>query len=106
MQYCPKCGASIKAKAVTRETREKQEKHEKQEKGEKGEKHEKGEAGHLWALIAGLIILTIGAVSLISTYLNLPDPWRGAFFLVIIGVVIVVVAIYGVTSASRRSPRP
>lgn len=106
MQYCPKCGASLKAEAVTREAHEKHEKHEKQEKGEKAEKHEKGEAGSFWALIAGLIILAIGAVSLIATFLDIRDPWRGAFFLVTVGILITIVAIYGAVTASRRSPRP
>ena len=106
MQYCPKCGASLRAQAVTRETHEKHEKQEKQEKGEKAEKHEKGETSSYWALIAGLIILAIGAVSLTATFFDIRDPWRGAFFLVAIGIVIIIVAIYGTVTASRRSPRP
>ena len=103
MKYCPKCGATLKAEMAPRETYEKHEKHEKEEKAEK---HEKGETSRFWALIGGLILVVIGATSLITTFLDLPDPWRGAFFLVIIGIVIIVVAIYGATRASKRTPRP
>ncbi len=97
MVYCPKCGASLKAEKVVKET---------YEKHEKGEKHEKSETGLFWALIGGLILVVLGALSLITTFFGLPDPWRGAFFLVIVGILIVIFAIYGVARASRRSPRP
>lgn len=106
MKYCPKCGASLKAEMVSREAYEKYEKHEKHEKEEKAEKHEKGETSRFWALIGGLILVVIGAVSLITTFFDLPDPWRGAIFLVIVGIVIIIVAIYGATRASRRNPLP
>ena len=109
MKYCPKCGASLKAEAAPRETyekHEKQEKHEKHEKEEKAEKHEKEETSRFWALIGGLILLVIGATSLITTFLDVPDPWRGAFFLVIVGIIIIGAAVYGAAKASRRNPRP
>lgn len=110
MEYCPKCGASLKAAKVSRrEAYEKHEKHEKQEKAEKAEKtekHEKGEASRFWVLIVGLIIIVIGATSLASMLLNIPNLWRGAFFLVIVGIVIIIFAIYGATRATRRSPQP
>ena len=113
MEYCSKCGAPLKTARVSRreayEKHEKHEKHEKQEKDEKAEKtekHEKGEASRFWMLIAGLIIIVIGATSLTATLFNIPDPWRGAFFFVIVGVIIIIFAIYGATRATRRSPRP
>lgn len=113
MRFCPKCGAAVKAGVVSREIYvrarekdEKYEKHEKHEKEEKGEKHEKGETGRFWILIGGLILVTLGAVSILTAAFNLPDVWTGASFLVIVGVAIILVAIYGATRASRRSPRP
>ncbi len=109
MVYCPKCGASLKAEKVVKGAYEKHEKHEKQEKHEKeekGEKHEKSETGLFWALIGGLILVVLGAMSLITTFFRLPDPWRGALFLVIVGILIVIFAIYGVVRVSRRSPQP
>ncbi len=109
MEYCPKCGASLEAEKVSREVREKQEKnekHEKDEEDEKTEKHEKDETSRFWILIGGLILVVIGATSLMTTFFGLPDPWRGAFFLVIIGIVVIIFALYGATRASRRSPQP
>ncbi len=106
MEYCSKCGAPLKVERVPREAYEKHEKQEKSEKGEKAEKHEKGETSRSWVLMGGLILVVLGAVSLATTFLNLPDPWRGAFFLVIIGILIIIFAFYGAAKASRRHPRP
>lgn len=107
MKYCPRCGAVLKAEAIAGgEAYEKYEKHEKQEKGEKAEKHEKGETGRFWALIGGLILVVLGATSLITIVFRLPSQWRGAFFLVVVGMLFIVLAIYGATRASRRHPRP
>jgi F0F1-type ATP synthase assembly protein I len=106
MEYCPKCGAPLKSARVYREAYEKYEKHEKQEKAEKAEKtekHEKGEASRFWALIAGLIIIVLGATSLMATLFNIDS---GPFFLIIVGILIIIFAIYGATRATRRSPRP
>ncbi len=115
MKYCPKCGASVKAEMVTRERyerrekqekQEKQEKHEKQEKQEKQEKHEKEETSVFWALVAGLILIALGVVSIITTFFGLAGLPSGAVFLFVIGVVIILVAIYSAVRAGRRSPRP
>jgi len=103
MEYCPKCGASLKAKIVTREAYEKHEKQEKHEKEEKAEKHEKGETSRFWALIGGLILIILGAGSIIAKALNQDF---GPFFLVIVGALIIILAIYGATRASKGSPRP
>jgi cation transport ATPase len=109
MVYCSKCGVSLKAESVRRkdyEKGEKQEKHEKHEKEEKAEKHEKQEISVFWAFIGGLILVVIGGFSILAAFFDVPDPWRGAFFLVIIGVFIIAFAIYGAARASRRSPNP
>jgi hypothetical protein len=106
MEYCPKCGAPLRAESAPRAAQEKQEKHEKREKEEKTEKHEKGEAGRFWMLIGGLILVALGGLSLATALFGLPEPYRGALFLVIVGLLIIVFAIYGATRASRRHPRP
>jgi uncharacterized membrane protein len=110
--YCPKCGASLRAERVSRRTnekeekREKDEKQEKGEKGEKAEKQEKGETSRFWAFAGGLILMILGIVSFVTIFFNVREPWRGASFLVVLGVFIVVVALYGAVKASQRSPRP
>lgn len=109
MKHCPKCGASLKLGAISRETYEKYEKEEKterHEKEEKTEKHEKEEVSRFWILIFGIIIVIIGATSLITALLDLPSSWRGAVLLVSIGIVIILFAIYGAMKSSRRNPRP
>jgi uncharacterized membrane protein YvbJ len=110
--YCPKCGASLRAEQVSRRTHEKDEKREKgekQEKGEKGEKvekHEKGETSRFWAFIGGMMLVILGIVSFVSIFFNVREPWRGASFLVVLGVFVIIVALYGAIKASQRNPRP
>lgn len=109
MQYCPKCGASIETLRISREKHEKQEKeekHEKEEKFEKHEKYEKQERNHSWMLLAGFILIVFGLFSIISTYIGLSSTDKGAIFLVLVGVVIMIIAFYGTTKAVRSSPKP
>ena len=108
MGYCANCGASLKAgvRIEAHEKHEKEEKDEKHEKGEKEEKHEKGETGRFWMLIGGLILVVLGVTSMATMFLDLSSSLRGAIFLVIVGVLIIIFAFYGAFKASRRSPRP
>jgi uncharacterized membrane protein YvbJ len=112
VKYCPKCGAPVGAEMVARERYERREKQEKQEKGEKQEKQEKQEKGEkqetsvLWALVAGLILIALGVISVLTTFFGLAGLPSGAVFLLVIGVVIILVAIYSAVRAGRRSPRP
>lgn len=121
MAFCSKCGAALKVeqppaetvsapapyraeKAEKHEKREKEEKGEKREKEEKTEKHEKREFGAIGPLIGGLILIFIG----LMFYLQVTGfPGRQiapALFLVIIGVIIIIGALYAATMASRRQP--
>lgn len=114
MTFCPKCGASLKAAPASTWAerpatyrREKEEKREKREKGEKAEKHEKHGYALIGPVIGGLILILIGIISLLSWMI--PEESRrgmGAWFLITIGIIIMVAAIYGATLASRRHPRP
>jgi cation transport ATPase len=114
MTFCPRCGAPLKVEASVRgvqrgEKAEKQEKGEKQEKqkSEKGEKHEKGEFGFIGWLIGGLVLIAIGAMAFLNVnyhFVNTALGW--ALFLLAIGVIIIIVAIYFAMAAKKRSPTP
>ena len=116
MAFCPRCGAPLKAAAPVQaapapqrsekaEKGEKQEKHEKQEP-EKGEKHEKGQYGFASWLIGGLILIHVGFFALlqVSGYLSWGIGW--AILLLIIGVVVIITAVYFANMARKRSPPP
>jgi uncharacterized membrane protein YvbJ len=120
MAFCPRCGAALKMEApvqaapVQQAPRrdEKAEKHEKREKQEKreperAEKHEKGEYSFIGWLIGGLILIFIGAMAFLNIYYNFVTPLMGwALFLLVIGVIIIIAAIYFATTAKKRSPSP
>ena len=115
MTFCPRCGAILKPETPVQaapvsapQRREKSEKGEKQEKEEpeKGEKQEKGEYGFIGWLIGGLILIIIGffAVLRISGYLA--TGMDTALIFLIIGVIVIIVALYFATKARRRTPIP
>ncbi|HXX87059.1 MAG TPA: zinc ribbon domain-containing protein [Candidatus Acidoferrum sp.] len=122
MVFCPKCGAALQTqqpadwrerrREIRNEWRErrrqmKQQRHEN-EKGEAAgwEKTEKHEYFLIGPLIGGLILIFLG----IALYLVLVGGagaealW--ASFLVVVGLIIIVGAIYGVLVAGRRHPKP
>ena len=116
MVFCPHCGASLKgtetpSQAPTTqpyryEKSEKKEKHEKHEHPDKGQKQEKSEYSFLGYLIGGLILITIGVFALI----DLTNPRNSsqdlAAMLLVIGVIIIVGAIYIATTARKRCLSP
>jgi membrane protein insertase Oxa1/YidC/SpoIIIJ len=116
MTFCPRCGAPLKAEAPVQaapapapqrgekaEKGEKQEKHEKQEP-EKGEKHEKGEYGFIGWLIGGVVLILIGFFALLQFAGYLTSGMGWAFVLLVVGVVIIIAAVYLTTMARRRYP--
>ena len=121
MVFCPRCGASLKGTTTgqpvppqTYRRNEKSEKNEKQEKQtsrdrpEKGEKQEKGETGFIGFLIGGLILITFGLFSVLqlSGYFAADSGQSWAIMLLIIGVIIIIGAIYIALVARKRSPQP
>ncbi|MCW4044271.1 MAG: zinc ribbon domain-containing protein [Candidatus Bathyarchaeota archaeon] len=114
MAFCPRCGAPLKAEAPVHAVRrnekaEKNEKGEKQEKNEpeKSEKHEKGEFAFLGWLIGGLILVFMGAMAFLNLQYHFVNTAMGwALFLLVIGVIIIIVAVYFATTARKRSPSP
>lgn len=117
MVFCPRCGASLKGTPIGQPTpppptysrNEKSEKNEKQEKHENREKQEKGERGFVGYLIGGLILITIGVFSVlqISGYFNAylsGQSW--ALMLLVIGIIIIIGAVYVAVIARRHTPQP
>lgn len=121
MAFCSRCGASLKGEQPAAEARppseykrekeekgEKAEKSEKQEKREgdweweKSEKYEKREFGFVGPLVGGLFLIFLGFMfySTIIGYAIWDIGW--ALFLVIIGILIIIGAIFAV----RRHPKP
>jgi hypothetical protein len=119
MTFCPRCGASLKVEAPVQaaptpsgphrgekaEKGEKQEKHEKQQP-EKGEKQEKGEYGVVGWLIGGLILILIGFFALLQFAHIIPSGTAWALGLLVIGVIVIIVAVYLTTMARKRLPPP
>jgi uncharacterized membrane protein YvbJ len=121
MAFCPKCGAALKVKqspteavpapapygaekTEKHEKREKEEKGEKREKEEKTEKHEKREFGVIGPLIGGLILIFVGFLFYLQVTGFLGRQVASALFLVIVGIIIIVGALYAATMAARRNP--
>jgi Flp pilus assembly protein TadB len=114
MTFCPRCGAPLKANAPVqaapvRQRSEKAEKGEKQEKQEKqepekGEKHEKGEYGFVGWLVGGLILILIGFFALLQITNVITSGIMGAVLLLIIGVIVIIAAVYFARMARKRYP--
>jgi uncharacterized membrane protein YvbJ len=122
MTFCPKCGAALKVEQLPAEAppapyrAEKAEKHEKREKREKGEKaerpekrekaekHEKREFSYVGSLIGGLILIFIGLMFYLALTTSVSWAAAGAFMVVIIGILIIVGAVYAAMMATRRHP--
>lgn len=117
MAFCSRCGAPLKGVPSPAaapqpyrrrdEKSEKGEKNEKQEKGEGREKQEKGEQGFIGYLIGGLILITLGLFSVLQLSGALPDSGQNwAIMLLVIGIIIIIGAVYVAVGARRRSPQP
>ena len=121
MTFCPQCGAALKVeeampperyRSEKAEKQEKQEKHEKREKeekmekGERQEKYEKQEYGVLGPLIGGVILIIVGLLFYLSVAGIFSWESIGPFFLIIIGVIVIMGVIIGAVMARGRNPRP
>ncbi|NLB75911.1 MAG: zinc ribbon domain-containing protein [Crenarchaeota archaeon] len=107
MAFCPHCGASLKGTPPPVQPYRRNEKAEKKEKNEHREKQEKGERGFVGYLIGGLILITIGLFSVLQLSNALPDTGQNwAIMLLIIGIIIIIGAIYIALTARKHSPVP
>ena len=108
-KFCKKCGLALKEERRPRSRREKEEKHEKQEKEEKHEKeekYEKREASALGQLVGGLILVFIGVAFYLTVNNIIPAREIWPYFVIIVGLIVIVLAAYGGRTAFRRHPRP
>jgi len=124
MSFCPNCGAPLKVekpaveaappappappapyRAEKAEKREKREKEEKTEKKEKAEKHEKREYGYVGPLIGGLIMIALGMMFFLTVMGTITWGASWAIFLIAIGVIIILGAVYAASMATRRHPQ-
>ena len=123
LPYCPKCGEKVTEDATfcsscgtalrgaTRAVRTRpsvQEDYEKQEKREKGEKREKREkGGPAWRgpLIAGLVLIILGAILYLQTRGILISDEVWPVFLIVIGIILIVFVATGMSRARTRNPR-
>lgn len=116
--FCPNCGASLKPAPAPSgpkpapiyrnekaERNEKREKDEKSERAEKLEKREKREFSMLGSVVAGLILIAFGVTMSLTMmgYMRSPTSW--AWFIVLLGVAIIVLGIYAGTTARTRYPK-
>lgn len=108
MIFCPKCGAALGPlpPRVRMEKEEKGEKEEKREKSEKAEKYEKREYGYIGPLIGGLILIVVGLMAYLATIRPTYAREWGPILLIVIGIIILVIAIYAAITAAKRSPKP
>ena len=111
MAFCPKCGAPLRVEESLTEARplaykhekaEKTEKQEKEEKSETAEKHEKREFGVVGPLIGGLFLIFLGLMFYLQIMGHRVWDFAWAFFLILVGSLIIIGVIYGM----RRYPRP
>ncbi len=114
MTFCPRCGASLKVEPTAAPRppmpppayrNEKGEKREKNEP-EKGEKHEKGEYGYIGWLVGGIIVLLLGFLGLAAATGYISSAMNGALVLLVIGIVVIIIAVWLSTMARRRHPAP
>jgi len=122
MSFCPNCGTNLKPAPppvkiaalaptaappppITRyEKQEKREKEEKHEKSETTEKHEKQQYGSFGPIIAGVILIMLGLFFYLMMTMNFPTQFAWAYFLIIVGIAIILLVIIGAVMASRRHP--
>jgi len=103
--FCPNCGAVVgPERPPTKPARI--EKREKEEKAEKKEKTEKKEVSPAAPLIGGIILIFVGMTYFLSAagLVTLRGLWP--FLLLLLGVAIVLAAIYAGVIASKRNPQP
>jgi uncharacterized membrane protein YvbJ len=98
MAFCPTCGTALKGATASSAAPNR----EKEEKQEKHEKPQKGEYGFVGFLISGLILITIGAFAILDLSSNGSASGQDlVIMLVIIGLIIIVGAVYVATPARK-----
>ncbi|MGD0330685.1 MAG: zinc-ribbon domain-containing protein [Nitrososphaeria archaeon] len=110
--FCPKCGNQILVSAIPSasttspaERRQYGEKREKQEKREKGEKTEKGggSGDRSGPIVGGLILIWLGIVFYVIQVGYVTGSYWWSYFLIGIGVILLVQAVIRYATHNRRS---
>ena len=102
MAFCPKCGTSLKCAtpsqaAPATQTQEKQVIHENPEKGEHG---------FVYFLIGGLILIVVGVFAILFLTGRITTSGQDvAIMLIIIGIIIIIGAVYVNTSLGKDFQR-
>jgi len=100
MVFCPKCGASLKGEAPSQTPPA-----PIYQRNEKAEKHEKSEHGFIGYLIGGLILITIGVFAILDlTNSSLTSGQDLAIMLFIIGIIIIIGAVYVALTSRGHFP--
>ena len=100
MVFCPQCGTSLKGAAPSQTPPA-----PVNQRREKAEKHEKSEHGFIRYLIGGLILITIGVFAILDlTYSSLTSGQDLAIMLFIIGIIIIIGAIYIALTSRKHVP--
>jgi uncharacterized membrane protein YcjF (UPF0283 family) len=107
MTFCPNCGIQLKSAAASQATptepnKEQEKAEEKHEHPERTGKKEKVEHDYVYFLASGLILITIGVFAAFE--LTNPALMSGqylAIMLVIIGLIVVLAAVYAAFSGRK-----
>jgi uncharacterized membrane protein YvbJ len=103
MVFCPHCGTSLKATATPVQAPLNQPyRNEKAEKNDRKEKQEKSEYDFVGYLIGGSILITIGVFALLDLTSPVNSSQDLAAMLLVIGVIIIVGAVYVAFTARKR----
>ena len=97
MAFCPKCGNTLKATTPSQESpsNEKQEKQQKQKNAANLEIQDKNKYGFVNYLISGLILVVLGLFAILELTSHISASGQSiSILLVIIGIIIIIGAIY------------
>ena len=104
MAFCPKCGTALKDTTPSQEAPEskEQEKQEKHENPANVEIQDKNQYGVVNYLISGLILIIVGIFAILDLTSHISASGQDiAFMLIIIGIIIIIGAIYVTTPVEK-----
>jgi len=113
MAFCPKCGASLKVQQPADQSQPRREsrrewrerRRELREQRREARRYEKHEHGLVGPLIGGLVLVFLGLMFYYFTTSSYNVEVLLASFFVLIGLIVIGAALYGVIVAARRHPR-
>jgi len=108
MAFCPRCGASLKEPTPDQSApSQPSQSYQQQEKAEKNEKQAKTQHGFIGFLIGGLILSVVGVFALLELSGYFASSGQGlAIMLLIIGIIVIVGAIYVALASRKHIPEP